>query len=85
MSALHNGFNHLAQPTASTSTGLSGVSVFSSCRSAEGVSGWLAAEGVDPSSAALARDSGDAVNSSARAGRRARMKADDAMRRTVTG
>lgn len=61
MSALHNGFNHLAQPAASTSTGLSGITVFSSCRSAEAVSGWLAAEWVDPSLAAFVYDGAKAV------------------------
>lgn len=61
MSALHNGFNHLAQPAASTSTGLSGITVFSSCRSAEAVSGWLAAEWVDPSLAPFLYDGAKAV------------------------
>lgn len=75
MSALHNGFNHLAQPAASTSTGLSGVSAFSSCRSAEAVSGWLVAPWVDPSSATLAYDRGNAMRSSVRADLRERMKA----------
>lgn len=61
MSALHNGFNHLAQPAASTSTGLSGISVFSSCRSAEAVGAWLAAERVDPSLATFVYDGAKAV------------------------
>lgn len=61
MSALYNGFNHLAQPAASTSTGLSGITVFSSCCSAEAVSGWLAAEWVDPSLATFVYDGAKAV------------------------